>query len=94
MSIRFRFHHTEICFVNSHLAAHVSEVERRNQDFNDILTKTHFSSPMKPKGILDHDIVVWMGDLNYRYLIDICIIADSPIWGDHIPEGSLALLTL
>ncbi|KAI6652640.1 synaptojanin-1 isoform X3 [Oopsacas minuta] len=68
VSIRFRFHHTEICFVNSHLAAHVSEVERRNQDFNDILTKTRFEVPLKTKTINAHDIVVWLGDLNYRLI--------------------------
>ena len=42
------------------------DVERRNQDFNDILTKTQFVTPMKSRGILDHDIVIWLGDLNYR----------------------------
>jgi len=76
VGIRLRFHATDLCFVNSHLAAHTEEFERRNQDYNDICSRMTFnqyersdseSLPMfGSKRIKDHDSVFWLGDLNYR----------------------------
>ena len=31
MAIRFNIHHSSLCIINSHLAAHMDEVEKRNQ---------------------------------------------------------------
>ena len=76
VGIRLRFHATELCFVNSHLAAHLEEFERRNQDYNDICSRMNFNQyerncdeylPMfGTKRIKDHDCIFWLGDLNYR----------------------------
>ncbi|KAI8826160.1 Endonuclease/exonuclease/phosphatase [Fimicolochytrium jonesii] len=44
-AIRFRFHDTYICCVNSHLAADASMVDRRNQDYQEICRRVVFPLP-------------------------------------------------
>ncbi|KAI0240801.1 Inositol polyphosphate 5-phosphatase OCRL [Lamellibrachia satsuma] len=66
VAVRFQLHNTTLCFVNSHLAAHTGEYERRNQDFRDISSKLNLGNMSPPMTISSHDIVFWIGDLNYR----------------------------
>ncbi|XP_061361796.1 type IV inositol polyphosphate 5-phosphatase 9-like [Gastrolobium bilobum] len=71
ISIRFCLHETSFCFICSHLASGGKEVDRRQRNVNatNILSRTSFpSGPVldMPQKIIDHDRVVWLGDLNYR----------------------------
>lgn len=66
VAIRMDVHSTSICFVNSHLAAHQDECQRRNQDYHEICSRILFNQFKPPKYIRDHSLVYWLGDLNYR----------------------------
>ncbi|XP_059843976.1 phosphatidylinositol 4,5-bisphosphate 5-phosphatase A isoform X2 [Hypanus sabinus] len=54
-----------ICFLNCHLPAHMENSEQRMDDFESILQLQQFNGPTA-SGVLDHDVVFWFGDLNFR----------------------------
>lgn len=62
-AIRLDLFNSSFCFVNSHLAAHDENVERRNLDFASIVSETRFADN---KSVWDHQFLFWFGDLNYR----------------------------
>ncbi|XAR68982.1 hypothetical protein NMG60_11000412 [Bertholletia excelsa] len=76
ISISMTLHRTTFCFVCTHLASGEKEGDevRRNSDVLEILKKTRFSHSCRavpgqaipPESILEHDKIIWLGDLNYR----------------------------
>lgn len=74
ISISMSLHQTSFCFVCSHLTSGQKEGDelRRNSDVMEILRKTSFprvhgmGDDNSPQTILDHDRIIWLGDLNYR----------------------------
>ncbi|KAK4419113.1 Type I inositol polyphosphate 5-phosphatase 8 [Sesamum alatum] len=75
ISISMTLHQTSFCFVCTHLASGEKEGDaiRRNLDVMEILRRTRFSNlsrfptqSVPPDSILDHDKIIWLGDLNYR----------------------------
>ncbi|TVU45816.1 hypothetical protein EJB05_05319 [Eragrostis curvula] len=74
ISISMSLHQTSFCFVCTHLTSGQKDGDqlRRNADVVEILRKTRFphvhgsGDKKSPETILDHDRVIWLGDLNYR----------------------------
>ncbi|KAF7804732.1 type I inositol polyphosphate 5-phosphatase 4-like [Senna tora] len=74
ISISMSLHQTSFCFVCSHLSSGQKEGDelRRNSDVMEILRKTRFpqvhgiGDENSPQTILEHDRIIWLGDLNYR----------------------------
>ncbi|KAH1081366.1 hypothetical protein J1N35_021127 [Gossypium stocksii] len=74
ISISMYLHQTSFCFICSHLTSGQKEGDelRRNSDVMEILRKTRFprvhgmGDDNSPQMILEHDRIIWLGDLNYR----------------------------
>lgn len=74
ISVSMLLHQTSFCFVCSHLTSGQKEGDelRRNADVMEILKKTRFprvsnvGDEKSPETIVEHDRVIWLGDLNYR----------------------------
>ncbi|XP_055597459.1 inositol polyphosphate 5-phosphatase OCRL-like [Uranotaenia lowii] len=66
VGVSFQLNESLLCFVNVHLAAHTQEVERRNEDHDEIIQSMFFGNTMEGRFIDDHHHIFWIGDLNYR----------------------------
>ncbi|XLR45053.1 hypothetical protein S83_029713 [Arachis hypogaea] len=78
ISISMSLHETSFCFICSHLTSGQKEGDelRRNLDVMEILKKTRFprvngvDNEKSPQTILEHDRIIWLGDLNYRIALN------------------------
>lgn len=65
VTIRMSLYGHTVCFMNCHLPAHMENLEQRLDDFERILELQQFEGETIPS-ILDHDLLFWFGDLNFR----------------------------
>jgi len=63
VAIRMDIANSRVCFVTGHLAAGFSAHEERNRDY---ATIDHGLRFQRDRAIEDHDMVIWLGDFNYR----------------------------
>ncbi|XP_010694879.2 type I inositol polyphosphate 5-phosphatase 10 isoform X1 [Beta vulgaris subsp. vulgaris] len=78
IAVSMLLYKTSFCFICSHLASGEKEGDelRRNLDVIEILKCTYFPRRCKvpnsriPERILEHDRIVWFGDLNYRIALN------------------------
>lgn len=66
VAVSFKYSATRFCFLVSHLAAGLENVEQRHNDYKTIVKNIRFPSSLR---IRDHDAIIWMGDFNYRILM-------------------------
>ncbi|GLJ06313.1 hypothetical protein SUGI_0036140 [Cryptomeria japonica] len=100
ISISMSFQGTSFCFVCSHLTSGEKgcDMIRRNYDVMEILKRTHFPQMDKILGkktsesILEHDRVIWLGDLNYRLALqhaDTKILVKKNYWEALLEKDQL-----
>ena len=63
VSTSFTLGDTTLCIVNCHLAPFKNYFQERNDHIHRILEKLKFPPNI---GVYEHDLVLWLGDLNYR----------------------------
>ncbi|XP_053689041.1 inositol polyphosphate 5-phosphatase OCRL [Sabethes cyaneus] len=71
VGVSFQLNEALLCFVNSHLAAHTQEVDRRNEDHDEIIKRMSFEKTFRGRSIDEHHHIFWIGDLNYRLNAEI-----------------------
>ncbi|XP_034475474.1 type II inositol 1,4,5-trisphosphate 5-phosphatase [Drosophila innubila] len=89
VAVSLEFKDASICFINSHLAAHMDYIVERNEDYKGIEEGIKFGDDGGPyRTINDHDHVFWLGDLNYRISksdqISDCNILDLRLQRDQL----------
>ncbi|XP_022623348.1 inositol polyphosphate 5-phosphatase K-like isoform X1 [Seriola dumerili] len=65
VSIHLSFYGHMLCFLNCHLAAHMKYATERVDEFERIMDTQTFECKKAPR-IVDHRLVFWFGDLNFR----------------------------
>ncbi|XP_051541546.1 inositol polyphosphate 5-phosphatase K-like [Myxocyprinus asiaticus] len=84
VSVRMMLFGHPVCFLNCHLPAHMRNLEQRMEDFESILQQQQFEGGAAV-GVLDHDVLFWFGDLNFRIEGYDIHVVKSAIENDKLP---------
>lgn len=63
IAVSVQYSDTSFCFITSHLAAGLNNIEERHQNYKSLSTGLRFSGN---RTIKSHDSIIWVGDFNYR----------------------------
>ncbi|GAB2268032.1 hypothetical protein Dimus_003009 [Dionaea muscipula] len=102
ISVSLSLYKTSFCFICSHLASGEKEGDelRRNLDVIEILKNTQFPRRCKvpnsgvPDRIIDHDRIIWLGDLNYRIALNYAEtrkLLEGNDWDTLLSKDQLAI---
>ena len=102
ISMSMSLHQTSFCFVCSHLASGEKEGDevRRNSDVAEILKGIQFPRICKnpcrraPEKIMDHDRIIWLGDLNYRVALsyeETRVLLEENDWDTLLEKDQLKI---
>jgi len=83
VAISMNYYDSSLCFVTAHLAAGQLNIKDRNRDYHTISENIVFKGGKK---IRDHDIIVWLGDFNYRINNLSNDVVRKMIEDDHLEE--------
>lgn len=65
-SVRFTLGDLNAVFTNCHLVPHNENNERRTQELHEIITCSNFPDQSVGSNLLDYDVMILFGDLNFR----------------------------
>lgn len=96
ISISMTLQQTALCFVCTHLASGEEDGDelRRNLDVIEIMKRTRFPPTREngsPETILEHDKIVWLGDLNYRLAGDTRALLQKNDWRALLEKDQLQI---
>ncbi|KAL8243208.1 hypothetical protein R6Q59_009466 [Mikania micrantha] len=97
ISVSMSIYQTNFCFICTHLTSGERDIDiaKRNADVDEIYKRTRFSSMSKvaiPRSIKDHERIIWLGDLNYRFDLsyeETCDLISKNAWSELLESDQL-----
>ncbi|KAI3686042.1 hypothetical protein L1987_79712 [Smallanthus sonchifolius] len=97
ISVSMSIYQTNFCFICTHLTSGERDIDivKRNADVDEIYKRTCFNSMSKvavPRSIKDHERIIWLGDLNYRFDLsyeETCDLISKSAWSKLLESDQL-----